>query len=416
MLNVFSTALTALRASGTAIDVTGHNLANLNTTGFKTGTISFEEMVSQTMGSATEAAPNGAGVGPVLTSKQMNQGAIQVTGGAMDAAISGDGFFVVKDATGANLLTRSGNFRLDSQGFLTTMTGQRVQGWTAVNGAIPVGGTPGDIMVPAISTNPPAQTTLFGLSMNLNAMGAVGDTFSAPVQVVDSLGAKHTLTTTFTKSATNTWNYEVFIPGAEVSGGTAGTPSSLLKGQAVFDSAGKLTAPAPNASPVAVSIPALTNGGAAMSVNWNLYDPTGKGMLTQINDASALSSISADGSTPSQLVRIEMSDGGNVTALFSNGSKQVLAALALATVGNPEALSSVGDNNYAANSITGGMTFGQSGTGKRGAIAAQALEGSNVDMARELTNIIIYQRAYQANARVVSAGDELSQEVLSMKR
>jgi flagellar hook protein FlgE len=416
MSTVFSTALTALRASGTAIDVTGHNLANLNTTGFKTGTVSFEEMVSQTIGSSTEAAPNGAGVGPVMTSKQMNQGAIQVTGGAMDAAISGDGFFVIKDATGSNLLTRSGNFRLDSQGYLTTMTGQRVQGWTAVNGSIPVGGTPNDIMVPALSTKPPVPTSYFGLSLNLNALGATGDTFSAPVQVVDSLGGKHMLTTTFTKTATSTWSYEVFIPGADVSGGTAGTPSSLVKGQAVFDSLGNLTTPAPNASPVAISIPALANGAAAMSVNWNLYDPTGKGMMTQISDASALSSISTDGASPSQLVRIEMAEGGKVTALFSNGSKQVLAALALATVGNPEALSSVGDNNYAANSVTGGMTFGQAGTGKRGTVAAQALEGSNVDMARELTNIIIYQRSYQANAKVITASDELSQNVLAMIR
>lgn len=416
MLNVFSTALTALRASGTAIDVTGNNLANLNTTGFKAGTVSFEDMVSQKISSSTGSSPNGAGIGPALTSKQMTQGAIQVTGGSMDCAISGDGFFAVKDTAGSVLLTRAGNFRLDSQGYLTTMTGDRVQGWSAVNGTIPTGGNPGDIIVPTITTNPPVASSYFGLTMNLNALGAVGDTFSAPVQVVDSLGGKHTLTTTFTKTATNTWSYDVTIPGADVAGGTAGTPSSLLTGQLVFDSVGLLTSPAPNSGPIAVTVPALTNGAAGMSLNWNLLDSSGRSTMGQIGDASAVSSTAVDGTNPSQLVRIEMADGGKLTALFSDGSKQQLAVLALATVGSPDALSSVGGNNYAENSATGGITFGQAGTGKRGTVTAQSLEGSNVDMARELTNIIVFQRAYQANARVVTTGDEMSQEVLNLKR
>jgi flagellar hook protein FlgE len=419
MTNVFSAALSSLRANETAIDATGHNLANMNTAGFKSSTVSFQEMVAETASGTASAAANGAGIGPALSVMQFTQGGIQVTGGRLDVAISGEGFFTVKDAAGTVLYSRAGNFRLDSSGTLVTMTGQKVQGWTASGGAVATGGVPSDIKVPPLTIKAPVPTTFFGLNVNLNALGVVGEasgTFSTPAQVVDSLGAKHAITVQFTKSAANTWDYEVFIPGEDLTGGTAGTPSSLATGQLVFGSDGMLTTPNLSASPIPISITGLANGAADLTVDWNLYNAAGTPQFSQYNDPSAVSSITGDGSSSSQLQQIALADGGKLMAEFSDGSKQLIALLALASFTNPDSLLSVGENNYTTSSSTGPVAYGEAGTGKRGSVTAGALESSNVDMARELTNIILFQRSYQANARIVSTADELAQEVLSLKR
>lgn len=419
MLNMFNTALTALNANNVAIDATGHNLANLNTSGYKATTTSFEEMVTQNLGIDSSTTANGNGIGSPITTRQFTQGSVQVTGGLLDAAISGNGFFTVKASDGNTYYTRAGNFKLDTSGNLVSATGEKVQGWMATNGVATPGGVPTDITIPPGAAAAPVPSTFFGLNLNLNALGTVGaadGTFTAPVEVVDSLGTKHTLTATFTKTATNTWSYDVSIDGGEVSGGTAGTPTSLGTGSLTFDTAGKLTAPAASAGPVAIAIPAFTNGAGAQSVNWNLYDTAGNGQLSQYGQASAVNSNSGDGSTPAQLTQVVMADGGQVMAKYSNGTQKLIAVIALASVQNPDSLTAVGDNNYATTPATGPVSYGEAGTGTRGGITASALESSNVDMARELTNIIIYQRSYQANARVVTAGDELSQEILSLKR
>lgn len=419
MLNMFSTALTALNANNTAIDATGHNLANLNTAGYKANTVSFEEMVTQNLGIDAATTANGNGIGAPITSRNFTQGSVQVTGGLLDAAISGNGFFTVKAADGSTYYTRAGNFKLDASGNLVSQTGEMVQGWMATNGVATPGGVPTNITVPPGSATPPVPSTFFGLNLNLNALGTVGatnGTFTAPVEVVDSLGTKHTLTATFTKTSTNNWTYDVSVDGGEVTGGTAGTPMSLANGTLTFDTAGKLTTPAATAGPVAIAIPAFTNGAGAQSVNWELYDSSGNGQLTQYGQASAVNSNSGDGETAAQLTQVVMADGGQVMAKYSNGTQKLVAVLALASIQNPDSLVAVGNNNYSTTPASGPVSYGEAGTGTRGGITASALEGSNVDMARELTNIIIYQRSYQANARVVTAGDELSQEILNLKR
>ncbi len=416
MLNMFNTALTALNANNTAIDVTGHNLANLNTSGYKAGTVSFEEMVTQTMGLNSATTANGNGIGAPITTRQFTQGSVQVTGGLLDAAISGNGFFTVKASDGNTYYTRAGNFKLDSSGNLISATGEKIQGWMASNGVATPGGVPTNITIPPGSANAPVPSTFFGLNLNLNALGTVGaanGSFTAPVEVVDSLGASHTVTASFTKTSANNWSYDLTIDGGEVTGGTAGTPSSLAKGTLTFDTAGKLTAPTAN---VAVTIPAFTNGAAGQTVNWQLFDTAGNPELTQYGQASAVNSNSGDGATAAQLTQVVMADGGQVMAKYSNGTSKLVAVIALASIQNPDSLVAVGNNNYSTTPASGPVSYGEAGTGTRGGITASALESSNVDMAKELTNIIIYQRSYQANARVVTAGDELSQEILSLKR
>ena len=194
MFDPFATALSALNANAVAISVTGDNLANLNTTAFKGSRVSFDDLVTQFVSEGLEI---GAGVGRPSTNRQYIQGAVEVTGSGMDAAIQGNGFFIVNDGSDSQLFTRSGNFTTDSVGNLVTMAGHNVQGWTAVNGVVTPTGPIGDIMLPTSGLLAPIPSTQISMRMNLDASQAAGATFSVPAQVVDSLGATHIVTFTF---------------------------------------------------------------------------------------------------------------------------------------------------------------------------------------------------------------------------
>src|SRR5436190_12283184 len=231
MFTSFSTALSALNANSTAIDVVGNNLANLNTPGFKSSVVYFRDLVTQSLGVGLGETQVGFGTGRPLTIRQFTQGSIQASTGVLGAAIQGDGFFVVKSAQGNNLYTRAGSFQLDLQGNLLTTTGERVQGWTAVDpstGAVNTNGPIGNIVVPVGSVKPAVATTNFSVDMNLNAaatVGSSGASYETSLTVYDSLGAPHELTMQFQKTDANTWTYNVAIPGDELS---AGTPGSLF--------------------------------------------------------------------------------------------------------------------------------------------------------------------------------------------
>src|ERR1035441_4820166 len=202
MFTAFSTALTALNATSTAIDVVGNNLANLNTTGYKESVVSFQDLVTQSIGGNQGATQVGFGVGVPLTTRQFTQGATPTSAGPLDGAIQGNGFFVVKDAsTGVDLYTRAGDFQVDKDGNLLTSNGQAVQGWTVVGGALNTSGAVGSIQVPMGSLHPPVATTTFSVSANLNAgavagvaTGPTADNFSTPIQTFDSLGNPLVLT------------------------------------------------------------------------------------------------------------------------------------------------------------------------------------------------------------------------------
>ncbi|HOK47171.1 MAG TPA: flagellar hook-basal body complex protein, partial [Bryobacteraceae bacterium] len=213
MFASFSTALSALNAHVTAVDVVGNNLANLNTPGYKTSTVSFRDLVTQSLGAGLGETQVGFGTGRPFTTRQFTQGAIQSSTGLLDAAIQGDGFFILRDERGGTLYTRAGNFKVDGQGYLTTLTGERVQGWMeGPDGTVNPTGAITDIVVPVGTLQTPIATTNFSLDLNLNAAATVGTldaTFSTPMEVVDSLGATHVLTITFTKTAAGEWQYEV---------------------------------------------------------------------------------------------------------------------------------------------------------------------------------------------------------------
>jgi len=417
VFSAFSAALSALQAESAGIDTTGNNLANLNTTGFKGSNVEFQSMVSQAIGlGGASSSSVGLGVSAPLNIQQFTQGSIQTTSSPLDCAIQGNGFFLVNNASGDQVFTRDGSFTVNANGVLQTQTGDNVQGWMAVSGVLNTNGVPGNIVVPAGTTLPPVITQNMSMEVNLNANALADDTstFSQPIQVYDSLGQAHTLTVSFVKTGSNAWTATVTIPGADV-----GSTSDVQVGtQALtFDPAtGLLATPAATDNPVAISLGSntLADGATLPDFDWNLYAANGTPTLTQYAEASALSSSAQDGSAAAQMTSIAITSGGEVTATFSNGETKVEAQLALADIRNPDSLSNVGNNQFVATGETAEPAIGAPQTGGRGQILGSALEASNVDMATQFTNLIVYQRGYEAATKVISTADQMSQDLVNL--
>jgi flagellar hook protein FlgE len=416
-MSSFSIALSGLTADSAALDVVGNNMANLNTTGYKDSTVSFYDLLQQSVaGGSTQI---GGGVSAPQTERIFTQGSIQTTGGNFDAAINGNGFFVVQNPAGNTEYTRAGNFQLDANGNLVTATGQFVQGWNAENGVVNTSGAIGNITIPSNALQTPSATQNIALSVNLNAAGVVGEpsgSFSTTVQAVDSLGVSHTLTFNFTESAPGTWNYEVDIPGQDLSSGTAGTPSAVATGTLTFDANGNLTSPTAPAT-VAISATGLADGANDMNINWNLATEDGNGtpLITQYAATSAVSAATQDGVPASQVTQVSIANGGAITAQFSNGNQVVVGQIALASVSNPDSLIAVGQNNYEVGADTATPVIGVPLTGTLGTVEGGALEDSTVDIATEFTNLIVYQNSYEANSKVISTLDQVTQNLLNLQ-
>lgn len=411
MFTSFSTALSALGAHAMAVDVVGNNLANLNTVGFKASTVSFSDLVTQSLGAGLGQTQVGFGVSKPLTIRQFSQGAIQPSANPLDAAIQGDGFLVVKDREGRQLYTRGGNLAVDKDGRLQTANGAMVQGWMASGGKIDTNGPVGDIIIPVGTLRPPVATKNFSFDLNLNSAATAGTEFSSSVTIYDSLGGSHVVTATFTKSATaNEWDYSLSFPDTDVA-----APIAPVTGTLAFDGDGKLTSPTPTSAAPQLAIAGLKNGASDMTMSWSLFNGTAPRM-TQYSQPSAPSAISQDGSSAAQLTRVGLADGGAIIAKFSDGTQAQVGQLAMASIRNPESLLAVGENNYQLGAQSATPAIGIPGTGGRGNILGSAVEASTVDIAREFTNLIVLQRGYQANTKVITTVDEISQDTINLKR
>jgi flagellar hook protein FlgE len=419
MFTSFSAALTGLDAAQIGVDTVGTNLANLDTTGYKAASVSFYDLVAQNLGLGNGSSV-GLGTGQPQVTTEFTQGAIQTTGGALDGAIQGDGFFVVQDpSTGATEYTRAGNFQVDANGNLMTATGQFVQGWSATGGVLNTSGTIGNITIPSGALQPPLATANMSMSLNLNAAATVGGTdgtFTTPITVYDSLGNSHVLTMTFTETAANTWTYGVTIPGGDVKAGTAGTPYAIpnATGTLTFDGNGNLLTPTAAKNPIAIKLTGLNDGASDQTVNWSVYNPDGTPNITQYATPTAVATETQDGQAAAQLTHISMSNGGEILAQYSNGQQLAVAQLALASIRNPSSLTSVGDNNFEVSANTAIPAVGTPNTGGRGNILAGSLESSTVDIAQEFTNLITFQRSYEASAKVITTTDTLTQDTINL--
>lgn len=424
----FSAGLSGLAANAIALNVIGNNLANVNTVGFKASTVSFEDLVSQNMAGVGQV---GLGVSTGTIAPVFSQGPIERSRESTNVAIQGDGFFVVNDGNGTSY-TRAGNFTFDQDGYLVTPDGIRVQGYTQIDpatGRVLTSGQPADILVPSGVLRSPVATTQFGSVSNLDANALVGDTFATSVQVYDSLGAAHVMTTTFTKTAANTWSYEVTVPGADVNPAPpGGAPAVVAGGSVVFGGDGlvqSLTPTAPStgggAAPGAIAdvvftTPAWANGAPAGQMTWDVVDAQGNVTLSGFRAPSATSSKVQNGSTAGLITGISITQDGSVMATFGAGQTVAVAQLAIANFNNPKGLMKLGSNLYGESQQSGLANVGTAGSGGRGTLVGSALEQSNVDIAQEFTQMILAQRGYQANSKTIVVSDELLVDTLNIKR
>jgi flagellar hook protein FlgE len=350
------------------------------------------------------------------TVQSFQQGNLQATDNPFDAAVQGGGFFVLRGTSGQQVFTRQGDFGVDATGHLISSSGQFVQGWNGVNGALNSTGPSTDIVLPTGLGLPPSATTNFSLSVNLNSNVAVGSpkgTFSSPVQVIDSQGNTHTLTVTYTEAATNTWTYDVSIPSADITGGT-GTSLSLATGNLVFDGSGQLVSPDAATGSIPIVIPGLASGASDMNMTWKLYNTAGTPLITQNTAISANLSNTQDGLKAGQLNSINIGDGGLLIASFSNGTTANVAQIALASVSNPSSMAQINGNSFVPTGATATPVIGVPATGARGQITGGALETSTVDIATEFTNLLQFERGYQANSKVITTEDQIVQQTIAL--
>ena len=408
----FSIALSGLQANSVALNTIGNNLANLNTTAFKGQTTAFEDLFYQQIGQSGsgDAIQLGAGTRVSGTSTNFTEGTIlpDSNSNSADMALAGNGFFVVQQG-GVQSLTRAGNFQLSSNGNLITQDGQQVMGYAALNGVVNQNSSLSPITIP-VGLNVGAQATQnFSITANLNSNATVGTPYSSPVTIFDSLGQSHQATVSYTKTGTNTWSYSVSLPAGDATGAPTNNTGTLT-----FDSSGNLVSPAGSVNNI--TFPGLVDGASDLSFNWNLNNSSGTPTISQLASASSNTSKFQDGFTSGVYQSFIVDPAGVITAQFSNGRTSTIGQLAVATVANTAGLTASGGNNFMTTAASGLATVGVAGAGGRGALVDGALEQSNVNISTEFSNLIIAQRAFEANSKTVTTFDTISQDVISMVR
>ncbi|WP_213814894.1 flagellar hook protein FlgE [Glaciihabitans sp. dw_435] len=386
MLRSLYSGISGLRSHQTMLDVTGNNIANVNTAGFKSSAVQFEDTLSQLLkggnaGTDTAGGSNpaqvGLGVQVAGISTNFAQGASQATGRPGDMLISGEGFFAVKSGA-ETLYTRAGSFDFDDNGVLVTPTGGLVQGWPAANGVVNAGGALTNISLPRDAVSPAVATTTASIGGNLPDDAAAGTVLVRDIKVYDANGALTTVPLTFTKTATG-WN--------------AGDGTTVAGAMTFTD--GKLT-----------SATTLTVGGVTL----DLSKVTGFAQLTTVAVGTQ------NGREAGTLKSYTIESDGTITGAFSNGATEALGRIALATFTNASGLEKTGGSTYRATTASGAATLGSPSDPGLGGLAVGYLEMSNVDLSQEFTNLIVAQRGFQANARIITTSDEVLQELTNLKR
>jgi|WetSurMetagenome_2_1015567.scaffolds.fasta_scaffold114829_2 flagellar hook protein FlgE len=413
-LTSFYTALTGLSNNSVAINTIGDNLANMNTTAFKASKATFAELLAGVSGTSSSGNPISYGLGSTLSGiiRNCSQGTINYTGNATDAAINGNGYFVVS-TNGGMAFTRSGQFGFDATGNLVSSDGFNVMGYMAVNGAINNAGAVSTIAINKGQLIPASATTIMSITANLDSATDINGTYSSSIRIYDSLGTSHAVSLNFTKTALGEWTWTASIP-AEDAGGNVGDPGVVIgSGDLQFDSSGVLISPTTNP---ALNISGLSSGAADMDIEFNLVGSAGTPILTSCDSASTVNTTTQNGFEPSALKSISIDNKGVIVGLAENGNSIPLAQLALANFPNEQGLQKYQGSTFITFTSTGEPSIGIAGAGGRGSVTGASLEQSNVDMAQEFVNLIVAQRAYQANSRVITTTDELYQDSLNLKR
>jgi len=269
----------------------------------------------------------------------------------------------------------------------------------------------------------PSATTTLNMTANLNSTSATGTTFPAQVTVYDSLGVSHIATVSYTQTATNTWSYSVALPAADF----ASAKSTPVTGSMSFNANGDLASITPtggtstpvgtatgDTSSIPLSFTGLADGANDLSIGWNLLGASGTPSISQVDTGSAVSATTQDGFTSGQYQSFTVDSDGSVVASYSNGQTEAVGKVALANVTNMQGLQMLGDGDYATTLASGTASVATSGTAGLGTLQDGALEESNVNISAEFSDLIIAQRAFEANSKAVTTFDTVTQETINM--
>ena len=394
MLRSLYAGISGLRAEQTMLDVTSNNIANVNTVGFKSSAVHFEDTLSQTLQSAglaqsykagTNPSQIGLGVRVADIATNLTQGSQQSTGSNLDTMVSGDGYFVTKIGS-QTLYTRNGSMHFDASGRLATAGGALVQGWAAKDGKVDTGVTPTAITLNQAGVTKATQTTKATLTGNIPAETTSG-TFSRDIAAYGTDGTAKSLNIKFEPGATaGVWKY------------TASTDGGKTTAVGTIETTGG---------------EATVGAGSTTAIDGIDIDFSG---LTGYSGLNTTTIASQNGNKAGTLLSYTMGADGTLTGTFSNGETVPIARLALATFSNPNGLERSGSTSFTESINSGNPKFGVAGSDGYGAITAGALEASNVDLSQEFTNLIVAQRGFQANARIITTSDEILQELTQLKR
>ena len=446
MLTSLYTAISGMNANGTALSVIGDNIANLNTIGFKSSSVSFGDVLSQSLASASGSSQIGRGVQVTGVSPLFSQGSFETSANGLDLAIDGDGLFMVESG-GSRYYTRAGQFSLDRNGNIVNPDGLILQGYLA-DAAGNVTGTTGNLQI-ATSQSPANPSTAVSMAINLDAsetapaaaftLDGNGDglrndpanyNFSNTTTIYDAQGGAHQATMYFVKTADNAWtvhyaygdpnNAGQLMEGGQTSGGAGNPPVGAAVTQAMtFNTNGSLVN---DNSGTAIT---FTFGGGvpAQNVNFNFGTGTGEvpagtglDMSTQYASDFSVMSVTQNGYAAGALRSVSVSDAGIITGVFTNGQTRAIGQVALARFIAPTELTKMGRNLYAESFDSGQPIVGMANSSGLGKILPNSLELSNVDLAQEFVKMISSQRGFEANSKIITTTDQLLQQLVNLKQ
>lgn len=392
----FSQGLSGLSAAAKALDVVGNNIANSQTVGFKAGSVSFADIF---------AGSTGMGVQVAGVSQNFEGGSMMNGTSALDMGISGRGFFRMVDEAGSVFYGRNGQFGQDENGFITNKTnGMFLTGYQATDGVINPGAQVGPIRIPK-DDMPPAASTKGSVSGNLKSDSKIiteafnaGDdntyNYVSEVTATDSLGNKHAIKVYYVHTAEGKWTAHAQDSDA---------PGGWSEQELTFGTDGKLTAP------VTLNVKGASySGSAALDLNIDLN-------ITQNASDTLVKLDEIDGQAPGKFNSYQVSDSGEVIAIYSNGKRQTIAQVVLADFANAGGLEQQGNNLWAESVQSGQPFLGTSGTGSFGNIEGGMLESSNVNLGDEMVNMIVYQRNYQSNSQTIKTQSEVLQTLVNLR-
>lgn len=414
MVRAMLAAVASLRAHQARMDVIGNNIANVNTTAFKSSRATFEDMLSQTLNSGSRPTGNVGGTNPMqiglgvtmaAIDSVQTQGSLQLTGKPTDLAIQGSGFFMVSDGTSL-YYTRDGNFDLDSVGYLVSRSsGFRVVGLVAdedgvIDPAQPVEAS-SQIQIPLGTLTRAKATENIILAGNIDAQTATGGTVGTSARIYDSLGTGYLVSTILTKTANpNEWDWEARV--------TIGASQYTIgSGTLTFDADGQCQVPS---GAIAITAAQFANGADDLSAAIDFST------ITQLAGDTTLMATDQDGFAIGTLESFGVGTDGLITGVFSNGLTINLGQITLASFANPGGLLRVGGNLHRDSNNSGPAQVGIAGSGPNGVLSPGFIEAANVDLGSEFTNMIVTQRGFQANGKIITVVDEMLQDLIMLKR